>query len=63
MSCCINRSTGKPKRRFDTRSQAKVKLRSLKATSLHLGADLHVYRCDECGYLHIGHDRVKKWAS
>lgn len=61
ISPCINQRTGQPKISFGTRAQAKVKLRSLKATPQHVGDDLHVYRCPECDWLHIGHDRLKSW--
>lgn len=56
MSDCVNQATGLHKKTFRTRADAKRRLAYLKTNPSHSGKGLHVYRCPDCNWLHIGHD-------
>ena len=51
---------GYPKRRYETRAQAKAVMRRLMAETP--GDVLEVYRCDECKWFHVGHAWMKETA-
>lgn len=50
---------GYPKRRYETRAEAKAVMRRLAETDPHAEL-LEIYRCDLCGYFHCGHAQPKQ---
>ena len=54
----MNRScvgpTGMPKRRFNTRRDAKNHIRFLEHKGANVGT-IQAYRCPECDWFHVGH--------
>lgn len=50
---------GYPKRRYETRAEAKAVARRLNAIQPD---PVEAFRCPECGYFHVGHARMKETA-
>lgn len=46
---------GYPKVKYRARANAVAKMRSMVARGMR---DLNVYRCDQCGFYHVGHRRA-----